>query len=543
MLKKATIDRIIPILRKDARRALKMKVKGFPKPYFCSFLLRDINWFNTWASSGSMYRRRSDHTRNVYCDIRVGSYRYDQTTDGGLNDNDEEVESYSHVTVPIDDKHYEGLRIALWRLSEAKFREAISDYNLKEAARVSTVNVSRKFHSFIPVKPKSHRSYKRPTVVDEQKWVRFCKKASRYLSELPLVTGNWVEFDATQETKIFVSTEGATVVQHQKIFTLSAVLRNLTKEGSQIEQEIVINTTSLNELPDFREFKRLADEKHERLAELTSAKMIHSFSGPVLLYPIPAGVMFHEALGHRVEGNRFLSTGEGQTFKGQIGKKILNTPIDIRDNPNLKRFKGRSCVGAYDYDDEGVRAQDTLLMEDGFLKDFLGTRAATKKRGYQSNGHARNKKFQRPISRMGVTIIEGKDTCSMDKLRERLLKEIRRQKKPCGMIIYESSGGETDTTSFDFQAFYGEVSFASLIYPDGREEVIRGVNFVGTPLQAVNNVIAVGDTQELDNSYCGAESGFIPVSTISPAVLLRNLELQSKDEELVTQYILPKPKL
>jgi predicted Zn-dependent protease len=110
------------------------------------------------------------------------------------------------------------------------------------------------------------------------------------------------------------------------------------------------------------------------------------------------------------------------------------------------------------------------------------------------------------------------------------------------MIVYETSGGETDTTNYDFQAFAGEISYATLVYPSGKEVCVRGVNFVGTPLQSLGNIVAVGDSQELDNGFCGAESGLIPISTIAPAVLLSNLELQGKDEELVTPHILQRPK-
>jgi predicted Zn-dependent protease len=123
-----------------------------------------------------------------------------------------------------------------------------------------------------------------------------------------------------------------------------------------------------------------------------------------------------------------------------------------------------------------------------------------------------------------------------------LIQEIKRQKKPFGLIVYETSGGETDTTNYDFQAFAGEISYATLVYPNGREVCVRGINFVGTPLQSLNNIVAVGDTKELDNGFCGAESGFIPISTIAPAVLVSNLELQGKDEELVTPHILQRPK-
>lgn len=140
-------------------------------------------------------------------------------------------------------------------------------------------------------------------------------------------------------------------------------------------------------------------------------------------------------------------------------------------------------------------------------------------------------------------LVKGKKAVPLARLRQLLVRKSDGRKKFFGLIVYETAGGETDTTSYDFQAFSGEISYASLVYPDGREQVVRGVNIVGTPLQALNNIIAVGDTLELDNAFCGAESGLIPVSTVSPAVLLSNLELQAKNEELVSQNILPRPKL
>ncbi len=543
MLPKSTISRIVPILRKDARRALKMKVAGFPKPYYCSLLLRDIEWFNTWSSAGSMYRKRADHTRNVYCDIRVGSYRYDQTSDGGVTDNDEERESVHHVTVPIDDRVYDGLRLALWRLCEAKFREALADYNAKEATRISTRSPHDAVPSFSRTKRVHAITLGKPEPVDEEKWVRFCRQASRWISELPNVSSSWVEFDASQDTKVFVNTEGSTVVQHSQIFSLTATLRKLSKEGSTLEQELVLNCATQRELPDLRKFKKLVLQKYQQLLKLVRARTIHSFSGPVLLYPLPAGLLFHEAIGHRLEGSRLLATGEGQTFKGQIGRRIMDLDLTIRDNPRLRSFKRSRCIGAYDYDDEGVPSRNTLLLESGVLKDFLNTRAPVSSRRFLPNGHARSKKFQRPISRMAVTVIEGKRGLSHEDLKKLLINEIKREHKPFGMIVYEVSGGETETTAYDFQAFSGQISFATLIYPNGKEEVVRGVNFVGTPLQALSNIIAIGKDLEIDNGYCGAESGLIPVTTISPAVLLSNLELQAKDEELVTEYILPRPKL
>jgi predicted Zn-dependent protease len=378
--------------------------------------------------------------------------------------------------------------------------------------------------------------------VDHDEWNKFCKKASLWMSTLPRLSGSWVEFDSSQETRIFVNTEGSVIAQNSQVFSLSANFHKLTKEGSRLEQELIINCGALKELPDFATFKELALQKYEQLMRMARAKTIHAFSGPVLLHPGPAGLLFHEAVGHRLEGSRLLSSGEGQTFKGQEGKQILKVPLTVRDNPALKEFNGEKCIGSYAYDDEGVKASDTVLIEDGVLKNYLTTRAAITKGRYQSNGHARTKMNQRPISRMAVTIVEGKNGLPIERLKNRLVQEIKRQKKPFGMIVYETSGGETDTTNYDFQAFSGNISYATLVYPNGKEVPVRGVNFVGTPLQSLNNIIAMGDTPVLDNGFCGAESGLLPITTISPAALISNLELQGKEEELVTPSILQRPK-
>jgi predicted Zn-dependent protease len=444
--------------------------------------------------------------------------------------------------MPIDDRNLEGLRLALWRLSEAKFRETLADYNEKQSRAISTPDPHGKFKAFTKLPPVTSIKYSKPESIDEERWVKFCKQASKWMSELPQVGGSWVEFDVTQETKLFVSSERRIIAQHVQVFTLSASLKKQTRDGHTIEQELVLNCGSQAELPNMRKFKKLMRRKHEQLLKLIRAKNIHAFSGPVLLYPGPAGLLFHEAVGHRLEGSRLLASGEGQTFKDQIGKKILNVDLNIRDNPRLKSFAGVRCVGAYEFDDEGTQSKNAELVKQGALQDFLSTRSQCVPKNFVPNGHARNKKFQRPISRMGVTIVESKKMVRMDLLKEMLLQQIRKQKKPFGMIVYETSGGETETQSYDFQAFSGEISFATLLYPDGQEVVVRGVNFVGTPLQALNNIVAVGGYLEVDNSFCGAESGFIPVTTISPAALLSNLELQAKDEQLVAQNILPRPK-
>jgi predicted Zn-dependent protease len=260
----------------------------------------------------------------------------------------------------------------------------------------------------------------------------------------------------------------------------------------------------------------------------------------VLLSPGAAGLFFHEVVGHRLEGTRLLSSEEGSTFRDLRGKSIAPPFVDIVDDPTVAVYQGRRTSGHFKHDDEGSLAQPAVLVERGVLRNFLTTSAPLP--GQRSlNGHARNAYHERPISRMGNLFVVNRKPVSAAELKERFLAEIRRQKKRYGIHVKETMGGETGTTSYDFQAFKGEIMHAVRVFPDGREEPVRGVDFVGTPLSALDALECMGDDPSLDNAWCGAESGTLPVSTVAPSALLRNLELQTKRREQLTQYAMPLP--
>ena len=142
---------------------------------------------------------------------------------------------------------------------------------------------------------------------------------------------------------------------------------------------------------------------------------------------------------------------------------------------------------------------------------------------------------------MANLVVTAERTVSHARLKQLFVEEIRRQKLPFGIMILDAEGGETATEAYDFQAFMGSVSLAVQVWANGRENLVRNVNFVGTPLSALRNVVAAGDTPACENAFCGAESGSVPVSTTAPAILMGNLELQASDQRQYTQYLLPMP--
>jgi len=517
-----------------------MRVPGFPRPFFISYVLRDEERWSLKAKFGATKIRSHDRSRNAFADVRVGSYGYDQIRDGGLIDNDKDAESYGYVDLPYGGRGQDGVRHGLWRLTDARYREAVEAYLDKKSRELTYLNPGRHFKALERRRPAVDLGWSSFPRVDFDHWTDYVERASAVLKRYPEVKDSQVEFEADHLCRMFVSSEGTRRIQCHPIWSLECYMWLMSKGGDGIPWTIKHTVADPAELPSLDRFRREISKTVGVLRRLAQAPTLRSFCGPALLEPVPAGLLMHEALGHRLEGSRLLASGEGQTFKDSVGKRILPEFLSLRENPLLEHYDGRSLIGHYRADDEGVEAQDTPLVVRGVLERFMTTRSGISRR-HHSSGHARSAYHQRPISRMGVTLVESENGLERRALRERFLQEIRRQKAPYGIRIIEASSGETATEAYDFQAFLGEINLASKVYPDGREEWVRGVNFVGTPLNAIGSIVAAGREYAEDNAYCGAESGYVPVSTISPALVVSELELQSKADTPYSPYTFPIP--
>ena len=199
--------------------------------------------------------------------------------------------------------------------------------------------------------------------------------------------------------------------------------------------------------------------------------------------------------------------------------------------------------GSYRVDDEGVPARRTLLVEDGVLKGFLQSRTPVPG-SEQSNGHGRHDGIERPMARMGNFVIEGAPGQgeTWDALKIRLAELARFQGRRQGVIIRRILAGETNTADYDFQVFKGTLAEVHLLdVQTGKTRRIRDVELIGTPLAALQKIVAFGRERETDQGHCYAESGSIPVSGIAPPVVLAELELQQSSTTGYHDPLLPPP--
>ncbi len=531
--------RLGQLMRGEAERGMQeIRCRGYPRPFYISFLARDVQRWELKASFGGLLVDHQQRQRKCHCDVRVGSYRQDQMQDGGLLDSDEK-ESLSYVDLPFG-KSAPSIQHGLWRQAEIRYREAVEALAEKKSSELTYLDRHRQLPSWQRLAGIQDVRWRGLPPVDQPYWRQFVERTSRLICEYPDIKESSVRLEVRDGTTVFVNSEGSLIIQRKPLWNLSCYLWMLPSHGDALSWTLNKFVTDPAEMPTPRRFRQEIRQTIQTLNTLAAAPTLRSYSGPVLLDPVPAGLLIHEALGHRLEGNRLLCAGEGQTFRDSRRKVIAPNFLTIEDDPRLEHYEGKSLVGHYHYDDEGVPAQRASLVSHGKLQGFLTSRAGIT-RQHASNGHGRNECGLQTMSRMAVTRIVSENGVSDSQLKAQLIEEVKRQGLPYGVRILAATGGETTTDAYNFQAFLGEINLAARVYPDGREELIRGVDFVGTPLNASRLVIAAGSRYAVDNAYCGAESGWIPVSTISPAVLVSHLELQAKADTPYNQPCYPMP--
>jgi predicted Zn-dependent protease len=300
--------------------------------------------------------------------------------------------------------------------------------------------------------------------------------------------------------------------------------------------------TSPDGLPDEPQLVAEARAMIKLLARLRNAPIVDPFSGPAILSGRAAGVFFHEIFGHRVEGNRQRNADDGQTFTSRVGQPVLPGFLSVSFDPTVKKVGDIELMGHYVYDDQGVKGQRVTVVDRGILKSFLLDRAPLKNFA-KSNGHGRAEAGFLPVSRQSNLMVDSTKSVSRAQLMDQLREEAFRQGRPFGLLFDNIEGGFTTTGRGSANSFNVLPNVVYRIYTDRRREpeLVRGVDLIGTPLAAFGKILATDDQIDVFNGVCGAESGGVPVSASSPALLVSEVEVQKKMQSQETLPILPAP--
>jgi len=492
---------------------------------------------------GAVFDDVSKRDRNLFVDVRVGSYDLDSSgpeqqvfvLDGG-----DGPSWYAPRDAPLDGDA-SALRNALWLATDERYKEALASYYKRRSRDVYRDADKDRAPSFSRETPVRHVDPPAPAPFDRERWKAVAREATALFRPHPAIFDSSVKIVAEKEIRWFASTEGNQLVTERAVYGLHVDAVTRAPDGQLLEDGWDYYAASEAELPSGEAVKGAVGKVIAELEALRTAPAIDPYTGPAILEPEAAGVLFHEAVGHRLEGERLEDDKDGQTYKGQVGQQVLPSFVTIVDDPTLPRAAGTSLNGTYAFDEQGVAAKRTVLVKDGKLVGYLLSRKPVKP-FERSNGHGRSQGARAPVARMANLVVESSRQVPMAELKKRLMAEARRQGKPFGLVIRDITGGNTNTASYGYQAFKGT---PRLVYrvdaKTGNEELVRGVELVGTPLASVNKLLATDDRPRVFNGYCGAESGYVPVSTVAPAVLVGEIELQRVARANERSPILPSP--
>ncbi|GAB4288611.1 MAG: hypothetical protein Kow0090_00910 [Myxococcota bacterium] len=532
--------RVLNIMKAELNRSKnELKLEDYEQPYFIAYQIKHLRSYDITSEGGAIHNSDKSDRAKIYLELRVGDYEFDNTaTMSGGGFSFDFGGFFGASSAPIEENEV-ALRQALWLLTDDAYKKALSTFHKKKGQKVYETD-DDKPPSFTKEKAQKFVGGKEKFEFDKTYYEEVARELSALFNEYDEIIEANVRIGADHETRYFVNTEGSEIITEQTLYGIIVSAKTRAEDGMLLTNDRSYYGRKPSQIPPLDELKKDIKLLIDELLALRKAEVLDPYTGPAILMPEAAGVLFHEAVGHRLEGERQNDDREGRTFKDQLGKKVLPEFIDLVDDPSLAFWEETPLNGYYLFDEEGVRGEKTLLIEKGILKNYLLSRTPVK--GFKrSNGHGRASEANKPTGRMATTIVTSHKRVAFEKLKEKLIEEIKKQKKPYGLIFKDIVGGSTNTSSFGYQAFKGVPRRVYKIFPDGREELVRGVEMVGTPLSSINKIIVTSDKSKVFNGFCGAESGFIPVSAIAPAVLLKEIELQRSPKEAEKPPILPKP--
>ena len=535
----ATPSPLLAVVQQEMAREMGILGKTDPPAYFMSYTITDSNRAEVTGSNGALLSSQENHSRWLEAQVRVGSYDLDNTHHVGNGPGDGPG-SYGEP-IPIEDDAGV-LRRAIWRETDSQYRAAADSLiKIKTGKDVQVQTAEEHAPDFSREAPHVFYGPHASFTLDRRPWEEKARLYTKYFHQSPAILNSITTFTAQAQNEYQVSSEGSRLQFGQVRYRLELFIQGKASDGMDINRYYNFDWTDPALAPDDKTVLAQCAVLQKELEGLIKAPLVEPFAGPAMLTGRAAAVFFHEVFGHRDEGFRQKDINEGQTFARKVGEQILPSFLSIVDNPTDAKLGSNVLLGYYPFDDEGTAAQRVTLVDKGVLRNFEMSRQPLI--GFlNSNGHGRRQVGLPPVSRQGNLIVESTHQVPNDALRKMLIDEVRRQGKPFGLLIDDIAGGFTFTGRGQPQAFQVQPLVVYKVYTDNRpDELVRGVDIVGTPLVSLTKIIATGDKTEVFNGYCGAESGSVPVAAAAPAMLISEMEVQKKQTSTDRPPILPPP--
>jgi hypothetical protein len=500
-------DALIEALLAELERSKDhLKMDQVQAPYYIEYRVNDVEDFSAEAAFGALRENQHSHVRVLRVVVRVGDYQQDSYYNQGMGEAN---------ILPLDNDPI-ALRHQIWLVTDDAYKAAGEALAEKQAALKQFSVDPHPVEDFAkaPV-----LTAVEPTValhVDETAWKKTLQDMTALYKQYPdleAVTAS-ARFSAVNE--YFVNSEG-TVTRHGKnIYSVQFNGAAQAEDGMRLGRSPGWTVARAEELPTHDALMTEAKAALDTIVALRKAPIVEEeYRGPVLFAPDAANDVVLSLLGANVTGRKPQLGKPNRTigsFATSYKSRVLPNFVTVVDDPSLKDFKGKSLVGSYDVDSEGVKAQTVTLIDNGSLTNYLLGREPIRD-FTTSNGHGRAAPGSYPQPNPGVLIFKSSEPQSPAALKKRIMEMAAEQGRPYAYRVETLGPGNSPRLLY------------RVYVEDGHEELVRGAVFSELDVRSLRaDLIAAGDDQLVDN-----RPGGVSMTVIAPSLLFDELEVKRAD--------------
>ena len=506
----ASPDPILKAMQAELdREKAQLLLPGMQKPYFIEYRIDDFSTYEVLANYGALVREEAGHQRIVRVTVRVGDYTTDSSTNRGEG-------SAQYVAA---EENPEAIRYALWTATDDAYKNALRGYTAKLAAlkRFESPPEGKDFAPLAdPSKPVIHIAPLVSLSIDRDDWRKRIVDASGLYATDPEVRGNAANVQyssanlrAIAVNRYLVNTEGTVTRQGYTAYADNISIGTQAPDGMQLSRDNGSTATTAAGLESWADLRKREIDNLKNHEALRNAPLVSSddYHGPVLFSGDAAADLFTALFLPNVQAVRPQMGTTARTqgaYTSSYHSRVLPDFLSVIDNPLTTTIDGRSLLGAYEVDDEGVPAQPVPVVTNGTLENYLIGRTPIRDFA-QSNGHGRAAIGQASHASSGVLIVKA----SQPMQKAALFAKLTTMAKDQGHDVYyaETLGGPLAP-----RVLY-------LVHADGTRTLVRGAVFDELDTRSLrSDILAAGDDAYVDNSIAP-----VPSTTIAPSLLFDDI--------------------
>jgi predicted Zn-dependent protease len=487
------------------RSKAQLKMDQVQPPYYIEYRVNDVDEYAAEATFGALRDHQRIHVRVLRVVVRVGDYKQDSYFGQGMGETN---------ILPLDDDPI-ALRHQIWLATDEAYKAAGEALTEKQAALKQFSVEEHPVDDFAKAPVVTAVGSAMKLQLDEASWKKTLEDVTnlyRQYSNVQSVTAS-ARFSAINE--YLVNSEGTVTRSGENTYVVQLNGSAQAADGMRLNRNPFWMTARAEELPSRDALLSESKKMLETLTALQEAPIVEEeYRGPVLFAPDAADDVVASMVGANVLGRKPQLGKPNRTtgaFATSYKTRVLPNFLTVVDDPTLKDFQGKSLVGSYRVDDEGVTARPVTVIEEGTLTNYLMGRQPI--RDFPtSNGHGRAAPGSFPGPSLGVLLLKTSEAQSPEALKQRVVQMVTEQGKPYGYRV-ETMGGNAPRLLY---RVYGR---------DGHEELVRGAVFNELDIRALrSDLVAVGNDPLVSN-----RAGAVPTTVISPSLLFDELEVKRAD--------------